>query len=673
MDFFGARATRLGAADRGLAVLVVAAAALLGLMLRLHDPTSSPVIAAEDPFTHIALTQEHLATGRIDSLYDGSVVYPPGFHALLAAVSVWTGLSLYTLAIYLPPALGAIGIVGIALVAWCPLGRWPATLAASVLAIIPEAIFRSSMLSPTALDLAVLPFLLLALLRVMGGQWRWIPASVLLTLFQLFSHPWAFGVLATGGAATLGFCALRGSQNGGQRLDARGCLIACALVGSGLGLGMMGCGGWCGPGFDRIMALPGLGPLGGLGALLVAIAVAPILAWGVLLLARRLQWLPPAAPERWTQAPTRWAKAGARWRRPLLSAAFVLALFFVLRAAVRDGLPEFVGIASFGWPALALAAIGLAAAPWVPGPTSMLAVGLFWGTLPFVVFNPLHSEFWPHRTMVYLALAVALLAACALQAVLVHLLPALHRRSAGLNLSPRLRILVPLGLTLAVVGAADIGVVASAPPPFSWYRLYEPCEDEALRSLAQEVAHQPESLVIAGDWQAKLVLAAYTSNTSRIWFDRAFFTDPLHRANVVEDAMRHGHTVHVVVERNLAFDLAFLNNTEWRLDNQACASGSSVRHYELPDRLRFVPKSLGDPWWIEVDALAPQPVDRVEWHTGAQAWQPLQRTVWGSWSAAQPVPVGSIVEFRATLRDGRQVTSNPLTWVEGAAPAASIG
>src|SRR5688572_3762692 len=66
-----------------LVVLAVAGAAAWGIALRLVDPLSTDVIPAEDPYTHLALTREHLRDGSIDGLNGPGAPYPPGLHAVL--------------------------------------------------------------------------------------------------------------------------------------------------------------------------------------------------------------------------------------------------------------------------------------------------------------------------------------------------------------------------------------------------------------------------------------------------------------------------------------------------------------------------------------------------------------------------------------------------------------
>src|SRR5687767_15865135 len=96
-------------------ILLLAALVVYGLSLRLEDPLSTHVVAAEDPYTHMALVREHLRDGTLDSFNPGGEVYPPGMHALLAAILVYTGEDLYELTRIGPALFGALGLAGVAI------------------------------------------------------------------------------------------------------------------------------------------------------------------------------------------------------------------------------------------------------------------------------------------------------------------------------------------------------------------------------------------------------------------------------------------------------------------------------------------------------------------------------------------------------------------------------
>src|SRR5688572_26440747 len=83
----GTGTARLGAT---FGIAAIAAILALGVVLRLVDPLSSPVIPAEDPYTHMAIVREDLRTGELQPLTEGADLYPPGLHAFLAAVLVFS-------------------------------------------------------------------------------------------------------------------------------------------------------------------------------------------------------------------------------------------------------------------------------------------------------------------------------------------------------------------------------------------------------------------------------------------------------------------------------------------------------------------------------------------------------------------------------------------------------
>lgn len=153
-----------------LAVFGILAVTVAGVALRLDDPLSSPVVPAEDPYTHMALVREHLRDGSVEPLYESGTVYPPGMHSFVAATWVYTGVDLYELTRLGPALLGGIGILGVGLLLWRVEGPVAAFVGASAFAVAPEIIFRSSMLAPTALNLALLPFLFYCFLEILRGR-----------------------------------------------------------------------------------------------------------------------------------------------------------------------------------------------------------------------------------------------------------------------------------------------------------------------------------------------------------------------------------------------------------------------------------------------------------------------------------------------------------------------
>jgi hypothetical protein len=112
-------------------------------------------------------------------------------------------------------------------------------------------------------------------------------------------------------------------------------------------------------------------------------------------------------------------------------------------------------------------------------------------------------------------------------------------------------------------------VCAATPAGYPWYRLYPSCEFDGLRAVALQADAQPSMVVVAGDWQAKLVLAALAGNASRIWYMHDFFTAPKARDGVLGMAAQQGRPILAVTDSYLkggkpAPDLGFLRDPPWR-------------------------------------------------------------------------------------------------------------
>jgi asparagine N-glycosylation enzyme membrane subunit Stt3 len=111
------------------AAALVAVAVVAGLALRLRDPLSDGVVPAEDPYTHMALVRGHLHDGSLDPLNERADLYPPGLHAIVATWWVATGVDLDVAFLVGPAVLGAVGILGVALLLWRNAGAAAAIVA----------------------------------------------------------------------------------------------------------------------------------------------------------------------------------------------------------------------------------------------------------------------------------------------------------------------------------------------------------------------------------------------------------------------------------------------------------------------------------------------------------------------------------------------------------------
>ncbi|HVL87019.1 MAG TPA: DUF6541 family protein [Candidatus Thermoplasmatota archaeon] len=549
--------------NAGLLLTIVGVGAVVGVatLLRLAEPLSSHVVPAEDPFTHMALVREHLRDGSIDPLHAGGELYPPGMHAVVAALWSFGGGDLSLYARFLPVLFGAIGVLGLALLLYRHEGAVGAVVGSLAFAVMPEAVFRTTMLAPTALDLAILPFFFLAILETLRGRLAWVGVAAPLAVFLVFAHPW---VLAIVGLTSLGFAllslAVPWPARRGPALTREGLAAAVAVLGGGFGLAMATCWEGCGTGFQGLL-LPLAGSPEALGAVVVAIALAP----AALLL---------AVPRRVVDAVARLSQV----RVPLVArvAASVVAavlLLLVTLPALEKGMPEHVNLARMiGLPILALAVAALVLLPFVAGPAAHAGAALFAATFPFVLHNPLDSEFWPHRTVVFLGLAVALLAGVAAAGAARGVVAAARAYAARApDRRVRARALAAGAVpALLVTAAAGGAVYAGTPDPYDgWYRLYHPCEYDALVELSTSLLAHPRAVVIVGSWQARLVVAAFAPESHRIWLKPGFYQSEEAREGDVLHFSRNAYPLAVVWEKYAAIetpgaDPSFAEEAPWQ-------------------------------------------------------------------------------------------------------------
>jgi serine protease len=76
----------------------------------------------------------------------------------------------------------------------------------------------------------------------------------------------------------------------------------------------------------------------------------------------------------------------------------------------------------------------------------------------------------------------------------------------------------------------------------------------------------------------------------------------------------------------------------------------------------FMPKTLSNPWWVEVAVQGNQHVDRVDFRLDGGAWNPLPKTSWGTWATSIHMSTGAQVIFRATSSTAEVATSDAYTW-----------
>ena len=515
------RGSLTGLVALALLALVVAH----GVQLRLKDPLSSPVLGAEDPYSHIVFTKESVDEGSFGySTHLGTSMYPPGMHALLGILVPLSGIGWHEFARFVPIAFGALAIVAIYVLAARLAGRretdeggrsvfvphYAAGLAAAtVTAIMPEHVFRTNLLFPTALDLALLPAFLLAFVyafEVSRAEDRVLPRNAhawgvyaLLLLFAIplaFAHPWVVPLFLAPAAAYAALRVLREETTVGRATRALLPPAGLAVLGTAFAMAFR----WdeSDTGFsDFFSHLPGVGVLGSvdmpgpvlftfLVVVLGCIACAAIVGMALLVSIRAR--LPRAV------------RVGVG----VVVAAGLLALLALL---VAGELPHQVHYPHMlGYAAIALALGGLVVACVLPTRLGDLALAVSIFLFPLTAINLFDSQFWPQRTVAYLCVGVALLAAT--------LVVALHdgaRRLAtprGETAPRRERALVGPAL---LVGAFLLvaGTAAALPAStYKWYRLYNAEHFEGFQEIVERLEEDPESRVITHGWQPALLVKA---------------------------------------------------------------------------------------------------------------------------------------------------------------------
>ncbi|MHB1262097.1 MAG: hypothetical protein ACYC2H_10330 [Thermoplasmatota archaeon] len=560
-------------------ILALALAVGYGLSVRLEDPLSTPVVPAEDPYTHMALVREHLRDGSLDPLNPDGHLYPPGMHAMMAAILAYTGADLYEFTRVAPALFGALGLAGVAIL----LARFESLGAALAgvlaLAIMPETIFRTTMMSPTAVDVALLPFFAFTILMTLQGRLAWAGPATAIAAFLLFSHPWLFGILGvTGLTLLLLITVLPWPTRHGPLIHPWGLVSVVAIVGTGVSLALTGCWSTCGPGFRDVLGEGSGQVMGTLSLVVLAAALLPLVvkalrprAFTVLLPPRR--------------AATPFAA------RLLLSQAFLVAVIGLSWAAVNEGLPPLVDLARmFGWPLLILGGLGLVLLPFRPSPGGHVGGALALATFPFVVFNPFDSPFWSHRTAVYFGVGLALLVGVAVVAMVQGALALARRLPTGPAAAPawpgsapapaRVAPLVAVSGMFVLICMAG-GVFAATPAQYEggWYRLYPECEFAGLQEIGASADANPDLLVVSGTWQSKLVLSGLADDSLRFWYKPDFFTSSSERDNVIQMLEQEGQPILVVVDSLLAsehpeIDASFLESSPWTPYDAWCGAAA---------------------------------------------------------------------------------------------------
>ncbi len=576
--------------SRIIAPIGVLLAAVLGALLRLADPLTTPVIPAEDPYTHMALVREHIRDGNLDPLNPPGGLYPPGMHLLVAAWWVHTGLDLYDLFLFGPVVLGVLGIIGMGVLLARSAGPVAAVVGALAYAVIPEVILRTTMMSPTALDLALLPFLLLVWLEVARGRLAWLGLMVPMLFFLVLSHPWVLVILCMAlfvlAVIQLAF-PWRSEES--HSFSPRGLLAIGGFTGAALAFAASGCAGGCGPGFAGLFTQPGPAWAHALALMIFLSALIPA---GLLLF----------VPDAVDRVVLRFcAKRRSAWMKALASILLAIGLVTMTRVALQGGFPDQVDPRRmFGWPLLAMGTLVVVALPWISRPAIVLGAAVALSTYPFMIFNPLDSPFWPHRTAVYFGLGLTILAGAGAQwlAGAVQAWPnrlAIRATQTNPGISRTRWAGVALVAPLLVGGVVGATVYAGTPDGYEggWYRLYHPCELEALQLIANEIGEEPDLLIVSGSWQAKLVLAGLSSDATRVWFKPDLIANEWEREKFLADQHRQQKHLLLVLDQHFRYeyshlDTGFLDEHPWQQTGSYCA-GMGISHSRITT---YVPGGL---------------------------------------------------------------------------------
>jgi hypothetical protein len=397
--------------------------------------------------------------------------YPPGFPILLAPFALLGSHAFVLFARWAPPLFGAVEVLGVYLLCRHALGHWPAVAGALVAALMPENVFRTSLLFPTAMDLALLPFVLLAVLQASEGSRRALVTAGILGAVLLVTHPWVVALLVpTVGLFSLTLVARRQMRR--------------------------------------------------------AVPVAAATATGGVALAAALAFLPGT----WNPMPAFFRHAGPK----LLSLVASPASIFPL--------PRYVDLPSMlTWSAIVLAGVGAVCALLTRRRFGFLA--LVWTVLllPVVFVDWFGVWFIPHRTVAYLSLGVAMLAAVAVATVIS-------------KLPSRIRLFAGAASCAVVVMLLAPSALAVAP----WYRIYDHDDERAWRDLdAQGVDY-----VIAASWQSAAGYRATTGHEAK--FSLSFFHDGAERSR---ELAKHPNLVVLVdahaKENELSVPSGFHKIGEW--------------------------------------------------------------------------------------------------------------
>lgn len=405
---------------------LLAAIAIIALALRMRDPLSSTIIGAEDPYLHMERTWNFLQGKGVQD-------YPLGWMVLLSPFALLGTDAFYTITRFLPPFIGVGAIVATFFLCRPYLHPSGSLTACLVLAIMPEHIIRTNLLFPTALDLALLPVVLLATLRWQQGV-RWgLPATVGISVLLLLVHPWVVVMMLPPLAIFWFIMLVRRKETRNWAAAAGGATVAAFT--------------------------------------------------GVLVL-----------------------MPGARWTSLIKDNAMPRFFELLTHPSSLTPLPQWVNYPSmFTWPIILLAAGGAVMAVMKRSRLGLLA--LLWTAflLPFSLVNWFGIDFLPHRTVAYMGIGIAVLAAFPVMELVQTI------RTARPNSH--------LPATGGILASILVLTLLTGPATVPWYRNYDQDDFAAWDFLdARDTTY-----VVAGSWQARTGYRALTANEAV--FNPDFFHD----------------------------------------------------------------------------------------------------------------------------------------------------
>lgn len=517
---------------------LLAAIVALAFWLRLAEPLSGPGLGAEDPYTHVVFTKEALERAEFgDSFYLGTSLYPPGIHAFLGAFAPLAGVSLVEAARFVPPFLGALAALTTFALARRLGGTAAGLVAALVVATAPEHIVRTNLLFPSAFDLALVPAWLLlfhvATEAARAGVRRWrdpgrLGAAALFLLMSAplaFLHPWVVPLFA----APLGaYAMLRGARSRSSREARERVGWSVALLVPATAFAMASRWSESDTGFaDFGAAIPGV-------AAFTALGLPPGATFGVLLVALGLASA--------LAVPLAGLLAGAAPRPGRVASAFGAVLGVALVAGVAflalGSLPRGVDYFDMLGPvAVTLGLAGVALACARPTKLGDLGLAVTLPFLPLTAINLFGGPFWAQRTVAYLCLGVALLAgAAALE--LARALRATVERVASARIAGPAAVVACVALVAGGLG------VASA-DSWSWYRIYEGDQYDAVAETSAILAADPGARALVYSWQPALVLRSL-GDLDQVRYAPRLYSDEAKREAVLDES---GGRQLVVVDR----------------------------------------------------------------------------------------------------------------------------